>query len=126
MVTNQSLDQVFGALADPTRRVIVDRLTLGDATVGELAEPFDMSRPAVSKHLRVLERAGLVDRRIEGRITRCSLRTESLRQASEWVDRYRQYWEGQLDRFSSYLDEQAERPDPESKNQQDQPKEPQK
>ena len=108
MVTNESLDHVFGALSDPTRRVIVDRLTLGEATVGELAAPFDMSRPAVSKHLRVLERAGLVDRRIEGRVTRCSLRAESLRQASEWVDRYRRFWEDQLDRFSAYLDETAD------------------
>ncbi len=116
MVTNQatthaptqSLDHLFGALSDPTRRVIVDRLTLGEATVGELAAPFEMSRPAISKHLRVLERAGLVDRRIEGRVTRCSLRPDSLRQASEWVDRYRRFWEDQLDRFSAYLDETAD------------------
>ena len=80
----------------------------GEATVGELARPFDMSRPAISKHLRVLERAGLVDRRVDGRTTRCSLRAESLQQASDWVDRYRDYWEGQLDRFADYLDEKAQ------------------
>ena len=108
MVTNNSLDHLFGALADPTRRVILDRLTRGEATVGELAGPFDMSRPAISKHLRVLERAGLVHRQVDGRLTRCSLRADSLRQASEWVDRYREYWDDQLDRFSSYLDGQAE------------------
>jgi DNA-binding transcriptional ArsR family regulator len=107
MVTNQSLDHLFGALADPTRRVIVDRLTRGDATVGELAEPFDMSRPAISKHLKVLERAGLVHREIEGRVTRCSLEPEALRQASDWVSHYRRFWEGQLDRFSSYLDQKT-------------------
>ncbi len=107
MVTNQSLDDLFGALADPTRRVIVDRLTRGAATVGELAEPFDNSRPPNSKHLRVLGRAGLVHREIEGRVTRCSLEPEALRQASDWVNHYRRFWEGQLDRFSSYLDQKT-------------------
>lgn len=67
-----------------------------------------MTRPAISKHLRVLERAGLVQRRIDGRVTRCSLDAAPLREAADWVDRYREYWEGQLDRFSSYLDEKGE------------------
>lgn len=118
MVTNQPLDQLFGALADPTRRVILDRLTHGEATVGELARPFDMSRPAISKHLRVLERAGLVHRQVDGRLTRCSLRAAPLQDAAEWVEQYRDYWEDQLGRFASYLDQKAEMPE-----QQDQPEE---
>ena len=109
MVTNQPLDNVFGALADPTRRVILEQLMEGEATVGELARPFEMSRPAVSKHLRVLERAGLVDRRIEGRTTRCSLKAQPMREAAEWVERYRDYWEGQLDRFAAYLESDKSR-----------------
>ena len=112
MVTNQSLDLLFGALADPTRRVILDRLTRGESTVGELAKPFDMTRPAISKHLKVLERAGLVRRCIDGRVTRCSLDAAPLREASDFVERYRDYWEGQLDRFASYLEEKAEESDP--------------
>ena len=107
MVSTQALDQVFGALADPTRRVILKQLTEGEATVGELAQPFEMSRPAVSKHLRVLERAGLVERTIDGRITRCSLSAGPMRDASEWVDQYREYWDDQLDRFKRYLEDPA-------------------
>jgi DNA-binding transcriptional ArsR family regulator len=107
MVSNSALDQVFGALADPTRRVILEQLTEGQATVGELAQPFEMSRPAVSKHLRVLERAGLVERTIDGRITRCSLSAGPMQGASEWVDRYREYWDDQLDRFKRYLEDPA-------------------
>lgn len=120
MVTNKppelsvgpTLDQLFGALADPTRRVILDRLTRGEATVGELARPFDMSRPAISKHLRVLERAGLVHREIDGRRTRCTLRAAPLEDVAEWTERYRRYWEGQLDRFADYLDDRTDSPQP--------------
>jgi DNA-binding transcriptional ArsR family regulator len=105
MVSNSALDHVFNALADPTRRVILQQLTEGEATVGELAQPFEMSRPAVSKHLRVLERAGLVERTIDGRITRCSLSAGPMRDASEWVEQYREYWDDQLDRFKRYLED---------------------
>jgi DNA-binding transcriptional ArsR family regulator len=111
MVTDSrddTLDRVFGALADPTRRAILDRLTGGEATVGELAEPFAMSRPAISKHLDVLERAGLVHRVPDGRINRCVMDGEPLRDASAWVERYRRYWEGQLEALARYLEPEEE------------------
>ncbi len=109
MVTNRrKLDLTFGALADPTRRAILARLAEGDAQVGELAKPFRMSRPAISKHLRVLERAGLVRSTRDGRVTRCRLDARPMAAASEWVDRYRRFWEVQLDSLSRYLDEDAQ------------------
>lgn len=92
------------ALADPIRRAILMRLSQGEATVGELARPFYVSRPAISKHLRVLERAGLVVRTPEGRISRCTLDAAPMRDAAEWVERYRKFWEGQLDSLSRYLE----------------------
>jgi DNA-binding transcriptional ArsR family regulator len=105
MVTNYGrLDRTFGALSDETRRAILGRLAHGDATVGELARPFHMSRPAISKHLRVLERAGLVQRGREGRISRCVLNAGGMREAAEWVDRYRGFWEGRLDALSRYVE----------------------
>lgn len=105
MVTSsRRLDLTFGALADPTRRAILARLAQGEATVGQLARPFDVSRPAVSKHLRVLERAGLVRREREGRYRRCALDAGPMRDAAEWVERYRKFWEGQLDSLSRYLE----------------------
>lgn len=107
MVTNtQRLDRVFGALSDPTRRAILARLAHGERTVGELAEPFDVSRPAISKHLRVLERAGLVRRTPEGRISRCALDASPLRVAADWVEHYREFWEGRLDALARYLETQ--------------------
>lgn len=105
MVTNsQRLDRTFGALADPTRRSILARLARGDATVGELARPFRVSRPAISKHLRVLERAGLVRRAREGRISRCALDAAAMRQAAEWVEPYRAFWSGRLDAPARYVE----------------------
>lgn len=105
MVTNsERLDRTFGALADATRRTILVRLAHGDATVGELARPFRMSRPAISKHLRVLERAGLVRRAREGRISRCRLDAATMRDAAEWVERYRAFWEAQLDQLARYME----------------------
>jgi DNA-binding transcriptional ArsR family regulator len=105
MVTNNhQLDLTFGALADPIRRAILARLIDGSATVGELARPFDVSRPAVSKHLRVLERAGLVNRARDGRVSRCGLDASPMRDAAAWVERYRKYWERQLDSLSRYLE----------------------
>jgi DNA-binding transcriptional ArsR family regulator len=106
MVTNTlHLTRTFGALADPIRRAILARLAAGEATVGELARPFDVSRPAISKHLRVLERAGLVRRTRDGRISRCALDAIPMREAAEWVERYREFWEGQLDSLSRYVEE---------------------
>jgi DNA-binding transcriptional ArsR family regulator len=106
MVTNKrptTLDGLFASLADPTRRAILVRLARGGATVGQLARPFGISRPAISKHLRVLERAGLVRRVERGRESHCSLDTARLRQAGEWIARHRASWEERLDRFAEYL-----------------------
>jgi DNA-binding transcriptional ArsR family regulator len=105
MVTNvRRLNRTFGALADPTRRAILGRLARGDANVGELARPFRVSRPAISKHLRVLERAGLVRRSREGRISRCALDAAVMREAAEWVERYRGFWSGRLDALAHYVE----------------------
>ncbi len=100
-----NLNQTFGALADSTRRAILVRLASGEATVGELARPFEISRPAISNHLRVLEKAGLVQRTVDGRISRCQLDAAPMRDAAEWVEFYRKYWEGQLDLLASYFNE---------------------
>ncbi|HKH13089.1 MAG TPA: metalloregulator ArsR/SmtB family transcription factor [Solirubrobacterales bacterium] len=97
MVKGRSLNATFGALSDPTRRAIVERLTRGEASVGELAEPFDISLPAISKHLTVLEEAGLLVRTKEGRNRRCRLIDEPMREAFEWIASYGRFWEGQLD-----------------------------
>lgn len=111
MVTNRSrLDLTFGALADPIRRAILARLARGTSTVGDLARPFAVSRPAISKHLRVLERAGLVTRAQDGRVSRCMLDPAPMRDAAEWVERYRGFWEHQLDALSRYLEEETEAP----------------
>lgn len=101
---DERLDRLFGALADPTRRAILARLTEGTATVGTLAEPFAMSRPAISKHLNVLETAGLVERQQDGRMTRCRLDAVALEGAYDWLERYRRYWEASLDRLAEYLE----------------------
>jgi DNA-binding transcriptional ArsR family regulator len=105
MVTKSArLDRTFSALADGTRRAILGRLAHGEATVGELARPFDVSRPAVSKHLRVLERAGLVRRAGNGRMSRCVLDAAALRDAAEWVESYRAFWTGRLDALARYIE----------------------
>ena len=103
-----SLNTIFAALADPTRRAILDQLTYGEASVTELAEPFKMSLPAVSKHLRVLEQAGLLTRQKEGRVHHCRLAAEPLRDAAEWLVRYRHFWEEQFDSLAEYLAESTE------------------
>lgn len=109
MVTNSpDLDLVFGALADPTRRAILDRLAHGEATVGQLAAPFDVSRPAISKHLRVLERARLVQRTPDGRMSRCKLDAGPMQEAADWVERYREFWEQQLDSLKRYVEKQEQ------------------
>ena len=102
MATDQ-LSAIFGALADPTRRAILARLAEGEATVNELAEPFAMTLPAVSKHLKVLERAGLISRGREAQWRPCRLEAESLREASDWVGRYRRFWESGYDKRETLL-----------------------
>jgi DNA-binding transcriptional ArsR family regulator len=97
------LSATFSALADPTRRAILARLISGEASVTELAKPFDMSMPAVSKHLKVLERAGLINRSREAQWRPCRLEAKPLKQVSDWVEEYRQIWEQRLDRLDAYL-----------------------
>jgi DNA-binding transcriptional ArsR family regulator len=109
MVKSQRLDATFGALSDPTRRAIVERLTRAEASVGELAEPFDISLPAISKHLTVLEEAGLLVRIKEGRTRRCRLVEEPMREALEWIAGYGSFWEGQLDSLEKFLAESKRR-----------------
>src|SRR5437867_3662726 len=97
------LSATFAALADPTRRAILGRLLEGERSVTELAEPFDMSMPAVSKHLRVLERAGLIGRRREAQWRHCRIEGGPLKEVAEWTERYRHIWEARLDRLDTYL-----------------------
>ena len=101
----ERLNRTFAALADPTRRAILARLAAGEASVGELAEPFDMSLPAVSKHLKVLERAGLIARGRERQWRPSRLEAEPLREVAEWTEGYRRFWEESYDRLDEYLDE---------------------
>jgi len=97
------LDRTFAALADPTRRAILTRLATGQATVTELAEPFEMSLPAVSKHLKVLERAGLISRGREAQWRPCRLEPAPLKEIADWVEEYRGLWEARLGRLDDYL-----------------------
>lgn len=107
-MTEADLDKLFSALADPTRRATLARLAEGPATVGELAEPFNMSKPAVSKHLKVLRDVGLVERQVEGRHHRCTLRPEPLQYPSEWLHTYSRFWSTALDGLGEFLaDEEA-------------------
>jgi DNA-binding transcriptional ArsR family regulator len=99
------LSATFAALADPTRRAILARLALGEASVGELAEPFDMSLPAVSKHLKVLEHAGLIARGREAQWRPSRLQAGPLKDVADWLERYRRFWEQSLDRLGEYLRE---------------------
>ena len=99
------LDRTFSALADPTRRAILVRLREGEASVTELAEPFDMSLPAVSKHLKVLERAGLVARDRDRQWRPARLQAEPLKEVADWMERYREFWEESYDRLDEYLNE---------------------
>jgi len=108
MVTATASDPIsntFAALADPTRRAILARLDSGDASVTELAEPFEMTLPAVSKHLKVLERAGLIARGREAQWRPCRLQAGPLKDADEWIERYRRHWEESFERLDSYLQE---------------------
>jgi DNA-binding transcriptional ArsR family regulator len=101
----ERLDAVFGALADPTRRAILARLAEGEASVLELAEPFAMTQPAISKHLKVLERAGLISRGREAQRRPRRLEARPLAEANEWLERYREFWEKQYLRLDALLDE---------------------
>jgi len=102
-----ALSTTFAALADPTRRAILARLTAGETSVTELAAPFDMSLPAVSKHLKVLENAGLIVRSREAQWRPCKLEAEPMRQASEWLERYARFWSDSLDRLAAYVESEA-------------------
>lgn len=99
------LSMTLSALADPTRRAILARLALGEASVGELAKPFEMSLPAVSKHLKVLERAGLISRGREAQWRPCRLEAAPLKDVNSWLDSYRRFWEEKFDRLDAYLQE---------------------
>ena len=103
------LSTTFAALADPTRRAILARLASGECSVTELAEPFDMSMPAVSKHLRVLERAGLIARGRQAQWRPCRIKAAPLKDVAEWAERYRHIWERRLDRLDDYLQELQEK-----------------
>ena len=103
MTTVDQLSATFAALADPTRRAILARLARGEATVKELAEPFAMSLPAVSKHLKVLQKAGLIEQGREAQWRPCRLQAAPLREAADWVSQYRKFWEDSLDRLDDYL-----------------------
>lgn len=103
-VSQARLDLLFRALGDRTRRKLIARLADGPATVTELAEPFAMSLPAISRHIRVLERAGLVARRIEGRVHHCALDPQGLGTAEAWLGQYRRFWEGQLRALARYVE----------------------
>lgn len=104
-LTDDRLDATFAALADPTRRAILRRLTMGEATVTEIAAPFEMTLPAVSKHLKVLERAGLIARGREAQWRPCKLQAEPLKEVADWVGEYRKFWEERFDRLDAYLRE---------------------
>jgi DNA-binding transcriptional ArsR family regulator len=104
-MSSNTLDSTFAALADPTRREILVRLASGEASVTELAEPFQMSLPGVSKHLKVLERAGLISRGRVAQSRPCRLEARPLKEAADWVERYRSFWEEGFDRLDDYLRE---------------------
>jgi DNA-binding transcriptional ArsR family regulator len=104
-MTADHLSTIFGALADPTRRAILTRLASGETSVTELAKPLDMSLPAVTKHLKVLQRAGLISQGRQAQWRPCRLEAAPLKNASEWIEQYRKFWEESLDRLGDYLRE---------------------
>ena len=106
---SDQLSSTFAALADPTRRAILARLAKGEATVSELAAPFDLSLPAISKHLKVLQRAGLIEQGRQAQWRPCRLKPEPLRNVSDWIGQYRRYWEESFDRLDEYLRELQEK-----------------
>lgn len=106
--SSSKLDNIFSALADPTRRAILARLAEGEVTIKELAKPHAMSLPAISKHIKVLERAGLLKREIDGRIHRCQLTGKPLGAAADWIGHYRKFWDSRLDALAQYLEDTNE------------------
>ncbi|MEH1919800.1 MULTISPECIES: ArsR/SmtB family transcription factor [unclassified Nostoc] len=104
-MSNEQLSLTFAALADPTRRAILAHLSKGEASVSELAKPFKMSLPAISKHIKVLERAGLIVRGREAQWRPCQIQAQPLKQAADWIEQYRQLWEQRLDQLDDYLQE---------------------
>jgi DNA-binding transcriptional ArsR family regulator len=104
-IADRELSATFGALADPTRRAILARLSRGDASVLEIAEPFNISQPAISKHLKVLERAGLIERGRDAQRRPCRLEPRRLKQVSDWLGGYREFWEASYSRLDDYLHE---------------------
>ena len=106
----QRLDATYAALADPTRRAILARLALGEATVGEIADPFPISGPAISRHLKVLEEAALIARTRRGQQLVCRLNPEGLKSAQEWLDHYRAFWTGTFDRLDGHLKKKEPKP----------------
>ncbi|HEX7726080.1 MAG TPA: metalloregulator ArsR/SmtB family transcription factor [Rhizomicrobium sp.] len=103
------LDHTFAALADPTRRAILARLATGDATVGELAKPFAISLPAISRHLKVLEEASLIENEREGKHRRCRLRPDAMDAARQWLDFHQRFWSGSLDKLADHLNQKPEK-----------------
>ncbi|MEZ5963706.1 MAG: metalloregulator ArsR/SmtB family transcription factor [Planctomycetota bacterium] len=110
-MATDTLSSTFAAIADPTRRAILSRLSAGEATVTELAKPFDMSMPAITKHLQVLERAGLVTRSRDAQRRPCRLRPQGLKVAADWIESYRELWEQRLDRLADYVERLQRDPD---------------
>ena len=117
--TTDPLSTTFSALADPTRRAILARLAEGEATVGELAAPFDISLPAISKHLKVLQRAGLIEQGRQAQWRPCRLTPEPLRDLADWVAQYKRYWEESFDRLDDYLRQIQERQQQEQRDDDD-------
>src|SRR5436190_22714572 len=113
----EHLDTTFAALADPTRRAILARLALGEASVNELAEPFDMSQPAISKHLKVLEHAGLISRSRDAQRRPCRIEAKRLEEANQWLERYSAFWAASLDRLDTLLGELQAEPKPRRRRQ---------
>ena len=103
MKVEPNLDRAFAALADPTRRAILSRLASGETTVSQLADPFSISLPAISRHLRVLERASLISQRRDGQFRKCSLNTRGIRDISDWLEFYRRFWSESFERLDTHL-----------------------
>jgi DNA-binding transcriptional ArsR family regulator len=120
-MTPARLDATFSALADPTRRAILARLAKGEASVMELAEPFAMSQPAISKHLKVLERAGLISRGRDAQRRPCRLEGSPLRDASAWIERYREFWEASFDALDDVLEDLKQQDRHKAKRRQEKP-----
>ena len=106
---DDQMDAVFSALADSTRRGMVAQLSGGPASIGELGRPYPITKPAVTKHVKILERAGLVERQKDGRVHRCTLNKEPLKKAEKWIEQQRKFWEASLDSLADYLNQQTEK-----------------